>query len=62
MLGVEYLRYADKDKFYANIADIRKACGDRAVLRAIHIFNENERVTAQKTALENKNFTDFLTL
>lgn len=62
MLGAEYLRYADKDKFYANIADIRKACGDRAVLRAIHIFNENERVTAQKTALENKNFTDFFDL
>ena len=42
--GKEVLREADEQEFYAKIAEIRKETGDRAVLRAIHFFNENKRV------------------
>lgn len=58
-LGVEFLRDANEDDFYANIAAIREKCGDRAVLRAIHIFNENRRVLAQKAALKRGDFNTF---
>lgn len=61
-LGVDFLRDADKNKFYANIAAIRKEYGDRAVLRAMHVFNENERVTAQKAALQSGDFDAFFAL
>ncbi len=61
-LGVEFLRDADEDEFYKNIAAIRKSCGDRAVLRAIHFFNENARANEQKQALKDKNFDKFFAL
>ncbi len=59
-LGVDFLRDADEQKFYANIANIRQQCSDRAVMRAIHVFNENKRVLTQKSALKNRDFTTFL--
>ncbi len=58
-LGVEFLRDADQDKFYQSIAEIREKCGDRAVLRAMHIFDENNRVTVQKNALKRGDFNTF---
>ncbi|MBO7218223.1 MAG: galactokinase [Clostridia bacterium] len=57
-----YLRDVDIDEFFANIAEIKKQYGDRAVLRAIHFFNENERAEKQKVALKNNNFDEFLNL
>lgn len=61
-LGVEFLRDADESQFYKNLADIRKSCGDRAVLRAFHFFNENKRVKKQKNALEQADFSTFFKL
>lgn len=58
-LGVEFLRDANEQKFYENIAEIREKCGDRAVLRAMHIFNENKRVLTQKSALRRGDFNTF---
>lgn len=58
-LGVQFLRDASEDEFYKNIADIRSKCGDRAVLRAMHIFNENRRVITQKSALRKGDFNTF---
>ncbi len=58
--GKEYLRDVDEDTFYANLTQVRTACGDRAVLRAIHVFAENERVAKQRQALENNDFESFL--
>lgn len=58
-LGVKFLRDADEDKFYANLAAIREKCGDRALLRAMHVFNENKRVTTQKAALKRGDFNTF---
>ncbi len=61
-LGVDFLRDADVNKFYNSIADLRKSCGDRAVLRAFHFFNEQQRVLEQRSALKNGNFEDFLSM
>ena len=52
-LGADLLRRTSKEALLANIERVRKECGDRAVLRAFHFFNENERVALQKEALIN---------
>ena len=62
VLGKEYLRDVPEAEFYGNIAEVRKAAGDRAVLRAIHIFEENKRVEQQTTALLAGDFESFLKL
>lgn len=61
-LGVTFLRDADENEFYSKISALRKSGGDRAVLRAFHFFNEQKRVEAQRKALENKDFSEFLKL
>ncbi|MBQ2285747.1 MAG: galactokinase [Clostridia bacterium] len=61
-LGVDFLRDADVSSFYNKIAELRKSCGDRAVLRAFHFFNEEERVESQKAALKSGDFEEFLKL
>lgn len=43
-----------------NIDGLRKSVGDRAILRAIHFCNENERVDNQVKAIKENNFKDFL--
>ena len=56
----DVLRDVDEQEFYARLADVRKAVGDRAVLRAMHFFDENRRVQMQVRALKNDNFAAFL--
>ena len=58
--GKEVLRDVNEAEFYARIADVRKVTGDRAVLRAIHFFNENRRVGLQVRSLRENNFGAFL--
>ena len=60
--GKEYLREIDESEFYQNIAQVRNAAGDRAVLRAVHVFEENKRVQKQKEALLEQDFAAFLQL
>ena len=60
IFGKEFLRDVDEDEFYARIGEVRAACGDRAVLRAIHVFSENARVAKQRKALEENDFETFL--
>ena len=43
-----------------NMKDLRSRFGDRAVLRSIHFFRENERVEKIVHALKNENFDGFL--
>ncbi len=57
--GQEVLRQVDPGQFAKDIAVLRKECGDRSVLRAIHFFAENERVEALKSALEAHDFEGF---
>ena len=58
--GKEVLRQIDKADFYAAIPELRKTCGDRAVMRAIHFYNENARVPEQVAALQAGDFDTFL--
>ena len=60
IFGKDFLRDVDEEEFYGRIAEVRKACGDRAVLRAIHVFEENKRVAKQRKALEENDFETFL--
>lgn len=58
--GKEYLRQLDKEAVLSNVEKLREATGDRAILRAIHFFNENERVTTQADALRAGDVSKFL--
>lgn len=58
--GKTVLRDVDERDFYARLAEVRKAAGDRAALRAMHFFDENRRVQMQVRALRNDNFAAFL--
>ena len=61
-LGKEVLTQIDEKDFYANIPALRKACGDRAVMRCIHFYQENARVPQQVAALRAGDFDKFLGL
>ena len=60
VFGKEALRDVPEDEFYARLGEVRQAAGDRAVLRAIHVYEDNKRVRLQLRALENDNFPAFL--
>ncbi|MCL2813809.1 MAG: galactokinase [Oscillospiraceae bacterium] len=60
--GKDVLREVDRAAFAENIGELRKRCGDRAVLRAMHYFAENARVHAGAEALKEGNFEGFLRL
>ena len=60
--GKEVLTEIEEDVFFAAIPALRQACGDRAVLRAIHFYEENARVPQQVAALEEGDFARFLAL
>lgn len=57
--GKEILHQIDKNEFYIHIPEIRKVAGDRAVLRAMHWFEETDRVIDQVNALEEGDFEEF---
>lgn len=61
-LGKTVLRETDEEEFFSNIAKIRERCGDRAVLRAAHFFDENKRVETAADALKNSDINSFLTV
>ncbi|MBQ8825858.1 MAG: galactokinase [Oscillospiraceae bacterium] len=60
VFGKNVLREVDEDEFMANISTVREKCGDRAVLRALHFYNENKRVEKAAAALENGDVNSFL--
>ena len=61
-LGQEVLSRIDEADFYANIPALRQTCGDRAVMRCIHFYQENARVPQQVEALRQGDFDRFLGL
>ena len=61
-LGTEVLSQIDEAEFYAAIPALRTSCGDRAVLRAVHFYQDNARVPKQVAALEAGDFAAFLKL
>ena len=60
--GVKKLRQIARQDITLNISELRSKVGDRAVLRTLHFFDENERVSAMGFALKEDNFDDFLYL
>ena len=58
--GKEVLREVDENDFWNAIGKVRKETGDRAVLRAIHFFEENRRAIDEAAALEQGNIGEFL--
>lgn len=62
VFGKEHLREVDEAEFFSRLAEVRVAAGDRAALRAIHIFSDNRRVDAQVNALVSGDFAEFLRL
>ena len=60
--GKDVLTQIGEADFYAAIPALRQRCGDRAVLRAIHFYEENARVPRQVAALERGDFDAFLAL
>ena len=61
-LGCQALGEADPRQFWEQLPHLRAVCGDRAVLRAIHIYDENRRVEGQVDALRRGDFDAFLAL
>jgi len=60
--GKEVLTQISENDFYAAIPALREQCGDRAVMRCMHFYQENERVPQQVAALEKGDFEAFLRL
>ncbi len=57
--GKQVLREVKENEFYNHIAKIREDLGDRCVLRAMHYFDENQRVDKQVESLEAGDFSEF---
>ncbi len=59
-LGKERLSEVRYDDFYDQIPALRASCGDRAVLRALHYFGDDQRVTKAVRSLQNGYFQQYL--
>ena len=62
VFGAEVLRQVGETEFYRRLPAVRAAAGDRAALRAIHVFDENRRAAAEAEALRKGDFPAFLAL
>ena len=61
--GKENLRQISKDEFEAKLPELRTTLNnDRALLRAMHFYHENERVTDMVEALQKNDFPSYLAL
>ena len=61
--GVDVLSQVDENDFYNDISKIRETLkNDRAVLRAYHYFNENNRVKELNKALKDNDINQILTV
>lgn len=62
VFGKSVLREVPEAEFYSRVGQVRAAAGDRGVLRAIHIYEENRRVSRQVAALRKGDLETFLAL
>lgn len=58
--GKEVLTRVPEEDFYRAVPELRKRCGDRAVLRAMHVYQEDRRVIWAAEALRQGDFERFL--
>ena len=60
--GKSFLREIPEEEFMDNILVVREKAGDRAVLRALHVYAENRRAVEEADALRCDDFERFLAL
>lgn len=60
--GKSHLRFVNELLFYNEIPKLRETCSDRAIIRATHFFEENNRAKFEASALKDGNFEYFLEL
>ena len=60
--GKDVLREVPEEVFMQALPKLRGQVPDRAILRAIHFYQENKRVQLQKKALQDGDFESFLNL
>lgn len=60
--GKKVLRDVPKSEFYQALPQLRQQVFDRAILRAIHFYQENDRVLAQVQALKSNDLQTFFRL
>ena len=60
--GKSVLREVPKERFYAELSSVRERCGDRAVLRAMHFYDDDRAALDEAAALETGDFERFLAL
>lgn len=58
--GKSVLREVDENDFYAHIGSVAEKTSGRAVLRAMHFYDENKRVDKAVAALKNNDTAEFL--
>ena len=61
-LGAEFLREVKLKDIVKAIPELRPVTGDRAILRAYHFQEDNQRVVRQVEALERGDFRSFLNM
>ncbi len=59
-LGKKRLIEINIDEFFAQLPNVKDKVSDRAILRAIHFYEENQRVEMVCNALNNENYDEFL--
>lgn len=62
LFGCKVLREVPEEAFFAKLPEIYAKTSNRAVLRAVHFFQENERVNKEAEALRTDDFGGFLQL
>ena len=58
--GKEFLRDVDEREFYSSLVELRKATNDRAVLRAMHFYDDDRLAHEEAEALKRGDFEGFL--
>lgn len=61
-MGSKVLREIKFDDFLKEIPELTGKVNDRAIIRAMHFFKENERVDAAVNALERNDFDSFISI
>lgn len=62
VFGKKYLREISEEDFFNNIVEVKNKCSSRAIVRAIHFYNDNKNAELEKNALKNGDFSEFLNL
>lgn len=57
--GKSVLREVDEDEFIEKLLELRKVVSERAILRAMHFFNDNARVPHMTQALRDDDLNTF---